>query len=104
MVVGNPLRTILSSVSNSGTLIRRFPIREFGMNYQSQPLQRHEIEKMKDDPEIIQRIIISYELILDFYGFRLLDQETGLLDTVLPPKNAPSRFKHLNCAFLNVHS
>ncbi len=35
----------------------RFPIREYGMNYESQPLYKHEIERMKADPVIIQRVI-----------------------------------------------
>lgn len=58
---------------------RRFPIRENGMNLESQPLQLHEIALMKEDSAVIERIKSSYELMLDFYGMCLLDFETGLL-------------------------
>ena len=57
----------------------RFPIREYGMNWQSQPLQLHEIEQMRDDPLIVARIVGSYKLMLDFYGMQLVDEPTGLL-------------------------
>ncbi|OJA17192.1 hypothetical protein AZE42_00177 [Rhizopogon vesiculosus] len=56
-----------------------FPIQEHGMNFEAQPLQPHEIAEMKQDSSIIERIKSSYELMLDFYGMRLLDFETGLL-------------------------
>ena len=46
----------------------RFPIREYGMNFESQPLQEHEIEEMKASEEIIERILRSYRLMLSFYG------------------------------------
>ncbi|EKM79455.1 hypothetical protein AGABI1DRAFT_85306 [Agaricus bisporus var. burnettii JB137-S8] len=72
-----------------------FPIREYGMNAESQPLQPHEIKAMKTDPEIIRRIIRSYELILDFYGMRLISQETGLLGRSLPPRDFVARYNNL---------
>ncbi|KAJ3567042.1 hypothetical protein NP233_g6618 [Leucocoprinus birnbaumii] len=72
-----------------------FPIREHGMNWESQPLQLHEIETMKANPEIMSRIVKSYELMLDFYGMRLLSQETGLLGRVLPPRNFEARYRNL---------
>lgn len=49
------------------------------MNFESQPLQLHEIQTMKADPVIIERIIRSYELMLDFYGMQLESAESGLL-------------------------
>ncbi|EAU85869.1 hypothetical protein CC1G_12327 [Coprinopsis cinerea okayama7 len=72
-----------------------FPIREYGMNYQSQPLQPHEIQAMKADPIVIGRIIESYKLMLDFYGMRLVSAETGLVDRVRPPRNYVSRYRNL---------
>ncbi|KAF8515691.1 opioid growth factor receptor conserved region-domain-containing protein [Hysterangium stoloniferum] len=78
-----------------------FPIQEYGLNYESQPLQRHEITSMKGDPLIIQRIVASYRLMLDFYGLRLVDPDTGLLDRTLPPRDSPSRFKNLVYSFHN---
>lgn len=50
------------------------------MNYESQALQPHEITSMRSSPEIMQRIMKSYEMMLDFYGMRLISAETGLLD------------------------
>ncbi|KAJ3830679.1 opioid growth factor receptor conserved region-domain-containing protein [Lentinula raphanica] len=72
-----------------------FPIREFGMNYESQPLQPHEIEDLKSDPDAIRRVIASYELMLDFYGMRLVSLETGEVERSLPPRNYKSRYQNL---------
>jgi len=72
-----------------------FPIREYGMNYESQPLQAHEIRAMKADPTIVARIIESYKLMLDFYGMRLVSADTGLVARVLPPKNYAGRYRNL---------
>lgn len=73
----------------------RFPIREHGMNYESQPLQPHEIDAMKSNPIIVERIVASYRLMLDFYGMRLVSLETGLIDRSLPPRNYLSRYHNL---------
>ncbi|KAJ3747119.1 opioid growth factor receptor conserved region-domain-containing protein [Lentinula detonsa] len=72
-----------------------FPIREHGMNYESQPLQCHEIEALKSDPNAIARIIESYELMLDFYGMRLVSLETGEVERSLPPRDYAARYKNL---------
>ncbi|KIK57209.1 hypothetical protein GYMLUDRAFT_46454 [Collybiopsis luxurians FD-317 M1] len=72
-----------------------FPIREYGMNYESQPLQLHELEAMKLDPDVINRIVESYKLMLDFYGMRLVSLETGQVDRSLPPRNYAARYKNL---------
>jgi hypothetical protein len=77
-----------------------FPIQEYGMNHLSQPLHRHEILKMRNSPQILRRLLSSYELMLDFYGLRLIDEDTGLIGRSLPPKDSPKRFQHLNCKFL----
>ncbi|KZT63783.1 hypothetical protein DAEQUDRAFT_679744 [Daedalea quercina L-15889] len=70
-----------------------FPIPEYGMNYESQPLQRHEAENMKADETIIERVLRSYRLILDFYGMRLEDSETGLL--ARSDKSYKDRYRNL---------
>ncbi|CAA7261506.1 unnamed protein product [Cyclocybe aegerita] len=72
-----------------------FPIREYGMNYESQPLQTHEIQKMKADPAVVERVFESYRLMLDFYGMRLVSTETGLVDRALPPRNFEARYRNL---------
>lgn len=73
----------------------RFPIQEDGMNNKSQPLQRHEIIAMKGNPAIIERIIISFRMMLDFYGMRLISVDSGLVDRSLPPRNFASRYNNL---------
>jgi len=65
------------------------------MNYESQPLQVHEVNAMKADPVIIERIIESYKLMLDFYGMRLNSSETGLVGRALPPRNYAARYYNL---------
>ncbi len=69
-----------------------FPLFESGMNFSSQVLQRHEVEKMRADDKIRQRIIKSYELMLDFYGFQLLSPITG---EVIRSANYQIRFHNL---------
>jgi len=72
-----------------------FPIQEYGMNFQSQPLQRHEIQAMKANPVIMGRILESYKMMLDFYGMRLVSAESGLVDRSLPPRNYVARYRNL---------
>jgi len=72
-----------------------FPIREYGMNFNSQPLQTHEIESMKADPIILERVVRSYQLMLDFYGMHLVSEETGLVDRALPPRYFAPRYRNL---------
>jgi hypothetical protein len=69
-----------------------FPIREHGMNYQSQPLQMHEMAQIKADPACQARVIKSYRLMLDFYGFDLVDEATG---AVRRAENYRGRFQNL---------
>lgn len=49
------------------------------MNFDAQPLQLHEIQAMKSNQEVMQRIVRSYKMMLGFYGMRLADEKTGLL-------------------------
>lgn len=49
------------------------------MNYESQPLQRHEITAMKANEGVIERVFQSYDMMLGFYGMKLLSRETGEL-------------------------
>ncbi len=74
------------------------------MNSQSQPLQRHELEAMRSSPGIIQRVIRSYKLMLDFYGMRLLDEKTGLLDRVLPPRTFERRYRNLVREYISLNT
>eukprot|EP00049_Salpingoeca_infusionum_P000838 m.42759 g.42759 ORF g.42759 m.42759 type:complete len:439 (+) comp10733_c0_seq1:82-1398(+) len=56
-----------------------FPIHAQGMSFESQPLQLHEREALQANPKAMKRLIKSYRLMLDFYGFELADEETGSL-------------------------
>lgn len=50
------------------------------MNHMSHKLQLHEIAAMQADPAVRARLIKSYELMLDFYGLKLKDPQTGTPD------------------------
>jgi S1-C subfamily serine protease len=65
------------------------------MNYESQPLQMHEIRAMRAESAVMERVITSYRLMLDFYGMRLVSSETGVVDRCLPPRNYAARYNHL---------
>lgn len=62
------------------------------MNFQSQPLQRHELDTLKSDPSVIERLLRSYRLMLDFYGMKLVNAETGLLER---SSNYSARYRNL---------
>jgi len=53
-----------------------FPVRDTG----GKSLQKHEIEKITNDLESFNRFKKSYEMMLDFYGCRLKDHESGEID------------------------
>lgn len=72
-----------------------FPIQEHGVNYQAQPLQPHEIEAMTADEGIIERVIKSYRLMLDFYGMQLQTPDTGLLTRAEPASKCRKRYQNL---------
>mmetsp|Transcript_6467 Transcript_6467/g.7023 ORF Transcript_6467/g.7023 Transcript_6467/m.7023 type:complete len:324 (-) Transcript_6467:110-1081(-) len=75
-----------------------FPIREHGMNMQSQVLQPHEITVIREDPLCQKRIVKSYSLMLDFYGLKLVDEKTG---EIARADHWKPRFGHLNHSFHN---
>lgn len=43
------------------------------------PLTTGEISEMNSSPTILIRVRRAYELMLDFYGMKLLDTESGLV-------------------------
>jgi hypothetical protein len=65
------------------------------MNWDSQPLQKHERAAMRSDPGVVERVKRSYSLMLDFYGMRLVNPETGLIDRALPPRDFMARYRNL---------
>ena len=84
-----------TSLCDSDTCYGSFPIQEFGMNYESQPLQRHELAAMKANSEIVARVLRSYRLMLDFYGMDLCSPETGLLRRAEPESKNKERYRNL---------
>lgn len=79
------------------------------MNYQSQPLQRHEIEAMGSDPAVVNRVVQSYSMMLDFYGMTLLSEESGLVGRSKPPRNFATRYRNLvrecsGLSYIDAHS
>ena len=65
------------------------------MNYESQPLQMHEREAMRADDDVVERVVQSYRMMLDFYGMQLKDTETGLLARAEPERKWTDQYRHL---------
>ncbi|WWC58088.1 uncharacterized protein I303_100623 [Kwoniella dejecticola CBS 10117] len=53
---------------NHGFVQWFFPIRERGVNPLARPLETHEIEEMKDESVILDRLMRSFKMMLLFYG------------------------------------
>ncbi|KAL4648942.1 opioid growth factor receptor-like protein 1 [Arapaima gigas] len=70
-----------------------FPLREPGLNHYAVELTQREIEEFHRSSEAKRRLVESYELMLDFYGIKLIDKETG---EVQRAKNWQERFSNLN--------
>eukprot|EP01101_Sappina_pedata_P008312 TRINITY_DN4573_c0_g1_i2.p1 TRINITY_DN4573_c0_g1~~TRINITY_DN4573_c0_g1_i2.p1 ORF type:complete len:310 (-),score=82.31 TRINITY_DN4573_c0_g1_i2:23-838(-) len=75
-----------------------FPIREKGLNPKAQELQKHEAESFQSDPQLQEEILKSFEMMLDFYGMRMVDRETGVIER---SQNYIARYRHLNNSFHN---
>jgi hypothetical protein len=70
-----------------------FPIHEKGRNAEAQALQRHESETMRRSREVMRRVLLSYRMMLGFYGAELADEATGALRLA---DNYHTRFQNLN--------
>ncbi|XP_070696445.1 opioid growth factor receptor [Pempheris klunzingeri] len=75
-----------------------FPLREPGVNYMASELTKKEIEAFKKNEDAKKRLIESYELMLGFYGIRLVNKETG---EVKRAENWKERFGNLE---RNMHN
>ncbi|XP_046567301.1 opioid growth factor receptor-like protein 1 isoform X2 [Haliotis rubra] len=84
--------------SHHGYIQWLFPIRENGMNYYAQELQVKEAEAIKKNPETCGRVLKSYQMMLNFYGMKLKDDETGELER---DRDWRQRFHHLNRSMHN---
>nr|XP_020466367.1 opioid growth factor receptor-like protein 1 [Monopterus albus] len=75
-----------------------FPLREPGVNYMASELTKKEIEAFKKNVDAKRRLVESYELMLGFYGIRLVNKETG---EVMRADNWKERFGNLE---RNMHN
>uniref|UniRef100_A0A1A8G1E7 Opioid growth factor receptor n=1 Tax=Nothobranchius korthausae TaxID=1143690 RepID=A0A1A8G1E7_9TELE len=75
-----------------------FPLREPGVNYMASELTKKEIEAFKQSSDAKKRLVESYELMLGFYGIRLVNKETG---EVKRAENWKERFGNLE---RNMHN
>lgn len=62
-------------------------------NSKSQTLTKEEAELIKSSPEALKRLLTSYQMMLDFYGLELEDEETG---KVKRSKDYHDRYVNLN--------
>ncbi|XP_007952900.1 opioid growth factor receptor [Orycteropus afer afer] len=70
-----------------------FPLREPGVNWHAKPLTLREVEAFKSCPEVMERFVQAYELMLGFYGVELEDRATG---AVRRAHNYHKCFQNLN--------
>ncbi len=70
-----------------------FPIREAGVNSSSQVLQNHEIAAMRQDPAVVKRLLTSFDVMLDFYGFQV--KESSSVVEVSKTDDWAARFTNL---------
>ncbi|XP_066528863.1 opioid growth factor receptor-like isoform X1 [Hoplias malabaricus] len=70
-----------------------FPIQEKGINYDSYVLSSKEIMSFRKSEIMKKNLIKSYELMLDFYGIKLINENTG---EVCRAENWKERFENLN--------
>nr|XP_055040184.1 opioid growth factor receptor-like isoform X3 [Misgurnus anguillicaudatus] len=70
-----------------------FPIQEKGMNWEAHVLTKEEIKLFRKDKAAKDNLLKSYELMLDFYGIRLVNSYTG---EVTRAYNWRERFDNLN--------
>ncbi|XP_024148735.1 opioid growth factor receptor isoform X1 [Oryzias melastigma] len=75
-----------------------FPLREPGVNYMASELTKKEIEEFRKNEVAKRRLVESYELMLGFYGIRLVNKETG---EVKRAENWKERFGNLE---RNMHN
>jgi hypothetical protein len=76
-----------------------FPIPEQGVNPLASPLRPMEAEAIRSNPEAMKRYLQAYDLMLDFYGMRVKDVQTGEVES--DPTAGPDRFENLRSNFHN---
>jgi hypothetical protein len=69
-----------------------FPLRVQGLNPYAQALQLHELEILKNDLCALNYLLRSTQMMLDFYGMRIVSVEPIL---VIRAKNYKERYENL---------
>jgi len=72
-----------------------------GMNSEAKKLKKIEAAEMREDLDVALRFINSYRVMLNFYGMRLVDTQTGEIARASDPKFCAQRYKNLNANFHN---
>ncbi|KAF1391263.1 hypothetical protein PFLUV_G00040100 [Perca fluviatilis] len=70
-----------------------FPLQEPGMNHEASTLTKEEIKEFCQNSTAKANLLESYKLMLDFYGIRLCDENTGEVERA---SNWKDRFDNLN--------
>nr|XP_046240593.1 opioid growth factor receptor-like isoform X2 [Scatophagus argus] len=70
-----------------------FPLQEPGVNYEATPLTKEEIKCFLENSTAKKNLLKSYDIMLDFYGIKLCNKETG---EVKRASNWIERFHNLN--------
>jgi hypothetical protein len=66
-----------------------------GVNMLAHPLTNFEMSEITASPTILARVRRAYELMLDFYGMKLLDTESGLIGR--KDHDWETRYQNLTC-------
>jgi len=72
-----------------------------GMNSAAKKLNKAEAKAMRGDLEIARRFIMSYRLMLNFYGMKLVDEKTGEIARHDDERFCNERYQNLNMNFHN---
>ncbi|XP_027859979.1 opioid growth factor receptor-like [Xiphophorus couchianus] len=70
-----------------------FPLQEPGVNYEAKTLTKQEIQDFLGNTTARENLLKSYKLMLDFYGIKLENEETG---KVARAEHWTDRFQNLN--------
>ncbi|CAK6958398.1 opioid growth factor receptor-like [Scomber scombrus] len=70
-----------------------FPLEEPGLNYDAKTLTKAEVMEFRQNAIAKKNLLMSYKLMLDFYGIEMCDEETG---QVMRSANWRDRFQNLN--------
>jgi len=72
-----------------------------GVNSSASALKKDEAQLMRNDLEIARRVIRSYRLMLNFYGWHLVDEKTGEISKHPNENFRRNRYRNLNDNFHN---